>query len=64
MLHVEWADIVLGNAWLISVDPITSDYSILQLSFQVNGKQVVLQGEPLSIYVLVGFITFYTHYFV
>ncbi|KAA8548911.1 hypothetical protein F0562_000595 [Nyssa sinensis] len=44
LLPLEGYDIVLGTQWLRTLGPIIWDFSRLQMRFQVNGKDVTLQG--------------------
>ncbi|KAK2987947.1 hypothetical protein RJ640_003425 [Escallonia rubra] len=44
LLPLEGCDAVLGAQWLSTLGPITWDFSKLEMSFKVNGKEVMLQG--------------------
>ncbi|GAV90137.1 RVP_2 domain-containing protein, partial [Cephalotus follicularis] len=42
LLPLEGSDVVLGAQWLSTLGPIWWDFSKLQMSFQIDGKDVVL----------------------
>ncbi|KAK2999353.1 hypothetical protein RJ639_024546 [Escallonia herrerae] len=44
LLPLEGCDAVLGAQWHSTLGPITWDFSKLEMSFKVNGKEVMLQG--------------------
>ncbi|XP_061341736.1 uncharacterized protein LOC133288055 [Gastrolobium bilobum] len=47
LLELKGADIVLGVQWLSTLGPILTDYKALTMTFDVQGTQVLLQGEHL-----------------
>ncbi|KAK2971290.1 hypothetical protein RJ640_001316 [Escallonia rubra] len=48
LLPLEGCDAVLGAQWLSTLGRITWDFSKLQMSFKVNGKEMVLNGLKSS----------------
>ncbi|KAJ4964981.1 hypothetical protein NE237_016830 [Protea cynaroides] len=44
LLPLEGYDVVLGTEWLSTLGPIVWDFSKLQMSFHVEGKEVALHG--------------------
>ena len=46
ILPIQGADVVLGIHWLELLGPIITNYKLLTMDFQWNGKIVYLIGEP------------------
>lgn len=48
VLPVEGSDLILGMAWLRTLDPILVDYTVPQITFSRASKSITLKGEPIS----------------
>ncbi|OMO69482.1 Retroviral aspartyl protease [Corchorus olitorius] len=48
LLDIHGADVVLGIQWLSQLGPILVDFSLLLMSFSLNGQWITLQGQPNS----------------
>nr|GEU70257.1 hypothetical protein [Tanacetum cinerariifolium] len=48
VIPVQGSDVILGLAWLSSLGPILADFSIPQLSFNVNGSPCVITCQPFA----------------
>ncbi|GAV77541.1 hypothetical protein CFOL_v3_21012 [Cephalotus follicularis] len=58
LLPLEGSDVVLGAQWLSTLGPILWDFSKLQMSFNIDGKEVVLQGLKIPTSMLVDEVQF------
>ncbi|KAH0705931.1 hypothetical protein KY285_010452 [Solanum tuberosum] len=47
VISLDAFDIVLGIKWLQTLGPILRDFTLLTMSFQVKGKQIILHGQQL-----------------
>ncbi|XP_038990616.1 uncharacterized protein LOC120113567 [Hibiscus syriacus] len=48
VLALEWSDMVLGVDWLRKYSPLLMDFNHMTLSFQKDGKDVILKGRQNS----------------
>ncbi|XP_058733853.1 uncharacterized protein LOC131605523 [Vicia villosa] len=45
LIPIEGADVVLGMEWLRTLGPIVADFSIPEISFTYESKQITIQGD-------------------